>query len=96
MLAFPSRGAAMRTVIIFQEVDDVERWLASPTRHEVFGPLGITSRTFVDPDASNRVGLIVEAPSLAAFEEAIAAPGAAAALRTAGVRPDTCVVLTER
>ena len=51
MLASSSRGAAMRTIIIFQEVDDVEQWLASPKRHEVFGPLGITARTFVDPDA---------------------------------------------
>ena len=33
----------MRTIIIFQEVDDVDHWLASPTRHEVFGPLGITA-----------------------------------------------------
>jgi hypothetical protein len=86
----------VRTIIIFQEVDDVEGWLASPTRHEVFGPLGITSRTFVDPERSNRVGLIVEVPSMVAFEEAIAAPGVAAAVRAAGVRPETCVVLTER
>jgi hypothetical protein len=86
----------VRTICIFHEVDDVEQWLASPRRREVFGPLGITARTFVDPEHPNRVGLIVETPSLAAFEEAIAAPGAAAALRADGVRPDTCVVLTER
>jgi hypothetical protein len=86
----------MRTIIIFQEVDDVDRWLASPTRQEVFGPLGITSRPFADPARSNRVGLIVEVPSLAAFEEAMAAPGAADALRAEGVDPDSFVVLTER
>ena len=86
----------MRTIIIFQEVEDVERWLASPKRHEVFGPLGITARTFVDDVPSGRVGLIVEVPSMAAFEEAISAPGAVVALQADGVRPGTCVVLTER
>ncbi len=86
----------MRTIVILQEVDDVERWLASPRRHEVFGPLGMTSRLFVDDAQSGRVGLIVETPSLAAFQEAMRAPGAAVAMAADGVRPDTCVVLTER
>ena len=61
----------MRTVVILQEVDDVEQWLASPRRREVFGPLGITARTFVDPGDSGRVGLIVEAPSMELFQEAM-------------------------
>ncbi len=86
----------MRTIVILQEVDDVERWLASPRRHAVFGPLGITSRPFVDDERSGRVGLIVETPSFAAFEEAVRAPGACGAMEADGVRPDTCVVLTER
>lgn len=86
----------MRTIVILQEVDDVERWLTSHRRHAVFGPLGITSRPFVDDAQPGRVGLIVETPSLAAFEEAMCAPGAAVAMEADGVRPDTCVVLTER
>src|ERR1035441_3644655 len=32
----------MPTLLAFHEVDDVERWLGSPRREEVFGPLGIT------------------------------------------------------
>jgi hypothetical protein len=86
----------LRTIVVLQEVDDVERWLASPGRHEVFGPLGITSRPFVDDAQSGRVGLVVDAPSLAAFEEAMSAPGAAVAMDADCVRPDTRVVLTER
>jgi hypothetical protein len=39
----------MRTVLIVHEVDDVDSWLAPPGRREMFGPLGITARTFVDP-----------------------------------------------
>jgi hypothetical protein len=91
-----SQGVCVRTIVVLQEVDDVERWLASSRRHEVFGPLGIAARTFVDDARSGRVGLIVETPSLAAFEEAMRAPGAAVAMKADGVRPDTCIVLTER
>jgi hypothetical protein len=35
----------MATVMIFHEVDDVDSWLASPKRDEVFGPLCISIRT---------------------------------------------------
>jgi hypothetical protein len=80
----------VRTIVIFQEVDDVDVWLESPARREVFGPLGITTRTFVDIARSGRVGLIVEVPSMAAFEEAMRAP------RAENVRTKAFVVLTER
>jgi len=70
----------VRTIVIVHEVDDVEQWLASPRRREVFGPLGITARTFVDPaqtpGQSGRVGLIVEAPSMELFDEAMLSLGA--------------------
>jgi hypothetical protein len=85
----------MRTILITHEVDDVDHWLASPKREEFFGPLGMTARTFVDPDHSNRVGLIAEVPSMEAFQEAMASPAAAEAMKHDGVRPDTLQVLTE-
>ena len=85
----------MRTIVIFYEVDDVDRWLTSPKRREVFGPLGITARTFIDPEKSNRVGLIVEAPSMDLYQEAMGSPGAVAAMKHDGVRPETLLVLTE-
>jgi len=80
----------VRTIVIFQQVDDIDVWLESPARREVFGPLGITTRTFVDPARSGRVGLIVEVPSMAAFEEAMRAPHAD------NVRTESFVVLIER
>ena len=67
------RAEAMTTLVIIHEVDDVEHWRTSTRREEYFGPLGITARTFIDPDKSNRVGLIVECPSLEAFQAV--APG---------------------
>jgi hypothetical protein len=85
----------LRTLVITHEVDDVDHWLASPRRREFFGPLGITARTFVDPAKSNRVGLIVETPSMEVFDEAMASPGAAAAMKFDGVRPETLQLFTE-
>ena len=81
--------------MIFYEVDDVDRWLTSPKRREVFGPLGITARTFIDPEQSNRVGLIVEVPSMDLYHEAMGSPGAVAAMKDDGIRPETLLVLTE-
>jgi hypothetical protein len=47
----------MAALMLFREVDDVGRWLASPKRAELFGPLGMTARTFTGPGKANRVGL---------------------------------------
>lgn len=85
----------MAKVIIFHEVDDVQHWLAAPTREAVFGPLGITIQTFVDPEGSNRVGLSADVPDMAAFQEVMASNVAADGMKTDGVRPDTLVMLVE-
>jgi hypothetical protein len=85
----------MPTLVITHEVDDVAHWLAMTTREDFFGPLGITARTFVDPEQSNRVGLIVDTPSMDAFQNAMATPEAAEAMKTDGVRPETLSVLVE-
>lgn len=86
----------MATLLVTHEVDDVERWLASPKRDELFGPMGITHRTFRDPEDPNRVGLIFEGvPDLAAFEEGLQSDQAAEAMKFDGVRPETIRTLVE-
>lgn len=85
----------MPTLLAFHEVDDVDHWLSSPKREEVFGPLGITVRTFRDPEGSNRVGLIAEIPEMAAWEELMQSEAGADAMKFDGVRPETLLVLTE-
>jgi hypothetical protein len=85
----------MATLMILHDVDDVDHWLTSSRRMELFGPLGMTARTFVDREKSNRVGLIVEVPSLEAFQAALGSDAAAEAMKFDGVRPDTIVVLNE-
>ncbi|MGD0456013.1 MAG: hypothetical protein ABSB69_20700 [Solirubrobacteraceae bacterium] len=85
----------MPTLIAFHEVDDVDHWLSSPKRDEVFGPLGITVRTFRDPEGSNRVGLMADVPDMAAFEEVMQSEAGAEAMKFDGVRPETLLILTE-
>ena len=85
----------MPTVVLIHEVDDVDHWLAAPTRDAVFGPAGITHRTFVDPENPNRVGLIVDVPDMETFQELMGSAVAADAMKTDGVRPDTLITLVE-
>ena len=85
----------MATLLGFHEVDDVDHWLSSPKREEVFGPLGVTLRTFRDPEGSNRVGLIAEIPDMAAWQELMQSEAGADAMKFDGVRPETLLILTE-
>jgi hypothetical protein len=85
----------MPTLLVFHEVDDVDHWLASPKRDEFFGPLGMTARAFRDPEGSNRVGLLVDVPSIEAWQAALQTDGAAEAMKHDGVRPETIIGLVE-
>jgi hypothetical protein len=85
----------MVTMLVFHEVDDVDHWAASTKREELFGPMGITARTFRDPSGSNRVGLIVETPDLETWEQALQTEAAAEAMKHDGVHPDTVVGFIE-
>ena len=85
----------MITVMAFHEVDDVDHWLRSPKREEFFGPLGMSARTFVDPNETNRVGLLITVPDLDTLQSALASEAAADAMKFDGVRPETIVMLVE-
>ena len=82
----------MATYIGFHEVDDVGHWLQSPKRRELFGPLGVTGELFTDTAKSNRVGLVLEIPDMAAFQELLQTPDGANAMKFDGVRPETIVI----
>jgi hypothetical protein len=83
----------MTTLMITHDVDDVEHWLASPKRDELFGPLGITARTFVDAERSKHTGLVVEVADLDTFQQVLASPEAAEAMKHDGVHADTVHVM---
>jgi hypothetical protein len=46
--------------------------------------MGISIRTFVDPDNTNRVGLIAEIPDMDAYREVMASEVAADAMKADG------------
>jgi len=83
----------MSTFMAFHEVDNVDHWVSSPKREEIFGPMGISFQTFVDPNGSNRVGLIAEIPDIEAFQAFLGTDVGAAAMAHDGVRPETIVIL---
>ena len=84
----------MTTLLITHDVDDVEHWLASSRREDYFGPRGIKTRTCVDIERSNHVGLIVEVPDMETLQRALATPEAADAMKHDGVHTDTLHVMT--
>jgi hypothetical protein len=55
----------------------------------------MTVRTFVDPEKSNRVGLIVEVPDMDTFQRMMESEAAADAMKFDGVRRDTLLMLVE-
>lgn len=88
-------GVCRSFVAAVQDRPKRVRLLAHTLREEVFGPLGITVRTFRDPEGSNRVGLIVDVPDMAAFEKVMQSEAGADAMKFDGVRPETLLILTE-
>jgi hypothetical protein len=86
----------MPTIIGHHNVKDTKHWLASPEREKLFGPLGITNiRTFVDPQDSTRVAVMMDVPDIDALMAAMASEAAAKAMENDGVLPETLVLLVE-
>ena len=86
----------MPTVIGHHDVKDTDHWLASPKREEFFGPLGVTNiRTFVDPQNTSRVALLMDVADMDALMGAMQSPEAAEAMAHDGVLPETLVILVE-
>ena len=85
----------MPTVIAYHEIDDSEHWLASPKREEILGPLGISVRTFLDPENPNRAAVLADVPDMSAFQAVMQSQAAADAMAHDGVRANTLVVLVE-
>jgi hypothetical protein len=86
----------MPTIVAHHDIKDRDHWLASPKRKELFGPLGITNiRTFVDPQNSTRVAVLMDVPDMGALMSAMRSKAAADAMAYDGVLPETLVILVE-
>jgi hypothetical protein len=84
----------MTRVFAYHDVDDVQHWVASPKREEVFGPLGVTNiQTFVDPNGSNRVGVLMDVADMDAVMAFMQTQEAADAMAHDRVHPDSMVML---
>ena len=65
----------MPTLIGHHDVKDQAHWLASPKREEFFGPLGVTNiRTFVDPQNSTHVAVLMDVADMDSFQAAMHPP----------------------
>lgn len=86
----------MPTVFVHHDVKDKDHWLATTTREEFFGPLGVTNiRTFVDPSNPTRVGVLMDVADLDAVAAALESPEAAEAEARDGVITESIVILVE-
>ena len=86
----------MPTVMAYHDVKDTKHWLASPLRKQIFEPIGVTNiRTFTDPQASNRVGLVMEVADMEKLKAFMQTKAAADAMAHDGVLPETLVILVQ-
>jgi len=84
------------TVVAHHKVKDAKHWLASPKRQEFFGPLGVTNvRTFVSPQDSTQVAVLMDVPDMDALTAAMQTEAAAEAMKHDGVLPETLVITVE-
>lgn len=90
----------MTTVIVFHEVEDGERWAKAwrkgpGSRHEMFAQIGITARTFQDPDNPNLTGLFLEVPDMEEWHALLGSDEGKQAMAEDGLKVETLRMLTE-
>jgi hypothetical protein len=85
----------MTTLFAYHEVNDVQHWLASTVRDEIFATVGATATPFVVPESANQVGILIEAPDVEKLQEMLGSQAGAEAMAADGVRPETIVILAK-
>lgn len=90
----------MATLIAFHEVEDGQRWAkawqkGAGSRHEMFARIGVTARTFRDPENPNSTGLLLDVPDIEQFQSFMASDEAKRAMEEDGLKVDTLRILSE-
>ena len=85
----------MPRVIAMHDVDDVEHWLASTKRDEIFKGVVENMMTFVHPTEPNKVGVSMNILDMDRFQAIQASAVGEDAMKHDGVRPETIVVMIE-
>ena len=90
----------MTTLIAFHEVEDGEIWAKAwqagvGSRHELFAKIGVTVRTFRNPDSPDSTGLIFDVPDMEQFQTLMASDEVKKAQQEDGLKMETLRVLSE-
>jgi hypothetical protein len=90
----------MTTLIVFHEVEDGQRWAkawqrGAGGRHEMFAKIGVTARTFREPENPNRTGLIMEVPDMEQFQSFMESDDAKKAMQEDGLDVKSIRILSE-
>jgi len=90
----------MTTLIAFHEVEDGQKWAkawqkGAESRHEMFAKIGVTARTFRDPDNSDSTGLILDVPDMEQFQSFMASDEAKKAQQEDGLKMESLRILSE-
>jgi len=90
----------MATLIVFHEVEDGQHWAkawqrGAGSRHDMFAKIGVTARTFRDPDNSDSTGLILDVPDMEKFHSFMASEDAKKAMEEDGLKVKTLRILSE-
>ena len=81
----------MPTIVVHHTISKgAKHWLSSPKRRELFGNIGVTNiRTFVDPQDSTRVAVMMDVPDMDALAATMKSKAAADAMEADGVVPNS-------
>jgi glucan phosphorylase len=90
----------MTALFAIHEVEDGELWARAwlkkaGSRHEMFANIGVTARTFRDPQNPNLAGLILDVPDMAKFQALMQSDEAKKAMAEDRLKLDTFHMLHE-
>lgn len=90
----------MTKMIGSHEVKDGAHWArawrkGSGSRHEMFAKIGVTVRTFKDPNNPNLTGFIMDVPDMEQFQTFMASDEAKKAMTEDGLKVETMRILVE-
>ena len=91
----------MPTLIVFHEVEDGQKWAnawqkgTGGSRHEMFAKIGITARTFRDPQNPDMTGLMMDVPDVEQWMSFLQSDEGKQAMAEDGLKVDTIRMLQE-
>lgn len=90
----------MPTIIAFHEVNDGQHWASAwqqgpGSRHEMFGKIGVKTRTFRDPNNHDVTGVLLEVPDMEQFNSFMASDEVKQAMEEDGLKVETVRLLSE-